>query len=1351
MKKSTLFLFLQYMAITLLLMFFYGVMSIHAQNGKLQANGISSYAGRYFLIGFMQNELIVLPGGIRLTVHISTIRPTTVRIAGPITGPSQYLQLAGDTVVELRFPADKLEMFESEKIQSRSIEIESDQPISVSGISSQSLSTDGYSAIPVSKWGREYVIHSWPNDIYMHDDEPQGKIPRSSEFMIIASEDNTVIEFAPRSRTSGQIQPGESTIISLNKGQCYLVKSDTLPSGEGDLSGTIVRGDKPIGVFSGHLRTAIPLGLTEFDSKNHLIEMLYPTEQWGSSFITVPFTNDGTGDFFRIHCIAPNTKVTVKGWNINQTFTLSNPGDFRTLSFIRDPLHIESDKPISIAQYMTSSFSSNDRLQNFDPCMMLIPSTEKSIKSANFHVIANPATNPKQFAQHFISLVCTEDAVDHVMLDNRLIRNAISNFPNQRVNGTQMFYVTVPVTPGFHRLTTMEGAFIAGLYGIGSDDAYAYPLAFGMVQGVDTTAPKISLKDSCGIIKGKITEVIIDDFSGLYDVNVIRDSTQNMNWSLAGFKEGDTTTTFSGNVINKLKDAFMVIEVMDNAGNSSRLRYVYTAPKITIPDSLSFDKMIMGDTQCRKIVLHNTGKESILIQFAKLIGDARMIGSNLSALTNAMIPPNDSIQIEICFRAIAGTDSANATLQILFDCGIYKPIKISGVMENPAIQVIGHDFGTVAIGDTKPGVIRIINAGGTDFTATSLQVPISSGAFYFDTAGVFPRIFKPRDTATIKCTFSPLERKAYSEFFTILNDRSLTNQAEVKGNGASPGLSEFIIDWKERRLGARYDTVASITNTGNDLATISLDNVSPLDSVFRISFPNQKKDTVLQSNQTIAVLASFLPKDSIKYLYQGKITYTNGFSYDSSSYTLIGNGIIPGITQRDIYVGRVKENSIKDTSGILLTANGNAPLTINGFTIISGDISSFTLDTIGFINRAFNPGESYVLPIRFKPQRAGRHEILVETQSDAGLIGQTISTRSIIWGDADATDTIDVRMSIQPIDTLYACEERLITARISNDGNIDITVDSIIARLNQSLQGSSISINAVSDSIIKKRGGSITISLLLDSKSSGNDEILLTVYVADTIELKQIIPFSVKTNHISIDSSIKSTITYLPGDSFELLINGDFAVASKTDIGFEPILELEYNPQSIDCKTTQTQFDLSTNSGDIRLPIQVINGLGRALMNAQTQTFLKGQGTWNTKLTFDTYLTDRPDSIRIILKNRISDCIIGDTAIIPLELSEFCGKHIRVVSNDLKGQGLLGIYPHPIPESGYIALLSKQDEWYSYEVKNLFGETVLQKNGNVIAGFNKIALDASILTGGSYILIFQTVNHQWTKQIIISK
>lgn len=1352
MKKSISIHSILSSVIALLLMLLCGLHDIHAQNGKSQNSAISGYAGRYFLIGFMQNELIILPGGIRLTIHISTIRPTSVRIAGPITGPSQYLQLAGDTVVEITVPYDKVEMYESEKIQSKSIEIESDQPISVSGISSQSLSTDGYSAIPVSKWGREYVIHSWPNDIYMHDDDPQGKIPRSSEFMIIASEDNTVIEFSPRCTTFGQVQAGESTIITLNKGQCYLVKSDTLPSGQGDLSGTIVRGDKPIGVFSGHLRTAIPLGLTEFDSKNHLTEMLYPTEQWGTSFITVPFTNDGTGDFFRIHCIAPNTNVTVKGWNINQSFNLSNPGDFRTLSFIRDPLHIESDKPISIAQYMTSSFSSNERLQNFDPCMMLIPSTEKSIKQANFHVISNPATNPKQFAQHFISLVCSEDAVDHIMLDNRLIRNAISNFPNQRMNGTQMFYVTVPVTPGFHRLSTMEGSFIAGLYGIGSDDAYAYPLAFGMVQGVDTTAPKISIKDSCGNIKGKINEQLIDDYTGLHDIQVIRDSTQNMNWSIAGFKEGDTTSTFSGNVINKLKDASIVIEVMDNAGNVSRMRYAYTAPKIIIPDSLFFDKVIMGDTQCKSIVIVNQSKSSILIKFMKLVGDTRIITSNLSPFTNAMIAPNDSIHIDVCFRALAGSDTAKTSLQILLDCGIYKSITISGIMENPAIQVIGHDFGTVAIGDTKSGVIQLINAGGTNFTAQSLSVSLYSSIFTYDTAGIFPRIFKPNDTLRITCRFSPLDRISYTETFTIMNDRSLPNQADLEGNGASPGLDGFLIDWKTRRIGAQYDTIASIINTGNDIARVSIDGMAHLDSVFQLSFPNQKKDTILQSKESIAVLATFTPKDTVLYQYQGKITYTNGFSNDSTSYTLIGKGSMPGIQQDDIYVGRITEYSIKDTSGHLLLSTGNAPLTIRECSVISGDITSFTLDTTGLINTSFAPGMIHSLPIRFTPQRPGRHEITVEIQSDAGILSPSPAlTRSIIWGDADAIDTIDVKMSIPPLDTLYACERRLISARITNHGNVNVQLDSVIARLEQSLQGTSVSITSMSDSIIQKRGGFITISLLLDSELSGNDVIHVTAYLADSIALKEQIPFIVRTNHISIDSSIESPITYLPGDSFELTIKGEYAVSPKTDIGFEPMIEILYNPESVDCKTTETPFDINASAGTIRIPMQIANGLGRSMMNAQTQASLKGEGTWNTTLTFDTYLTDKPDSIHIILRNKVSNCIIGDTASIPLNLSEFCGKQIRVVTKDLKGQGLLSIFPHPLAESGYIGLLSKQDSWYSIDIKNLFGQTVMQNRGNVNAGYNKIAIDASTLPGGSYILIFQSVNIQWAEQILISK
>ncbi|MFM7158660.1 MAG: hypothetical protein ACKO0Y_12675, partial [Bacteroidota bacterium] len=155
---------------------------------------------------------------------------------------------------------------------------------------------------------------------------------------------------------------------------------------------------------------------------------------------------------------------------------------------------------------------------------------------------------------------------------------------------------TVPVYPGPHHLKTTEGAFNAALYGTGQDDAYAYPLAFGMVKGIDTSAPRITYRDSCGNIKGYIQEQLINDYSGLFDISVNRDSTFNMNWTLAGIRDGDLSAPFTASVINLLKDASILIEATDNAGNSSKSRYNYIAPNISLPDTLRFPKLRAGDT-----------------------------------------------------------------------------------------------------------------------------------------------------------------------------------------------------------------------------------------------------------------------------------------------------------------------------------------------------------------------------------------------------------------------------------------------------------------------------------------------------------------------------------------------------------------------------------------------------------------------------------------------------------------------------------------------------------------------------------------------------------------------------------
>ncbi len=1322
--------------------------SIYAQNGSPNSNAISGYAGRYFLIGFMQNELILLPGGIRLSVTISTIRPTTIRIASPISRPSQYYQVPGDTVIELTFAYGEVEMFDSERAQAKAIEIESDQPITVTGMSSQSLSTDGFSAIPVAKWGREYVVHSWPNDIYMHDDDPQGKIPRSSEFMVIAAENNTVIEFAPRSRTFGKIQPDESTIIRLNKGQCYLVKSDTLPAGSGDLSGTIIRSDKPVGVFSGHLRASIPLGLQEFDSKNHLTEMLYPTEQWGKSFVTLPFNNDGIGDFFRIHCIEPNTNVTVKGWNINQQHILANPGDFKTLSFIRDPLMIEADKPISIAQYMTSSFSANERLQTFDPCMMLIPSIDKVITKASFHVVQNPITNPRQFLRHFISLVCTEDAVDHIKLDNRLIKTIVTNLPNQRLNGTQLFYATVPVAPGTHHLSTMEGAFNAGLYGTGPDDAYAFPLAFGMVQGIDTSAPYIVMKDSCGFIKATIQERLIDDYSGLFDLSVIRDSTVNMNWAISGIRDGDLSASFTASVINMLKDASIVIESMDNAGNSTRSRYTYTAPKISIPDTLSFQKIQKGDTVSTFFNVRNIGKDTIIVKFANLDGDDRFRCLNIIDLNDRKLAPNDTFALEIEFIGHGDKDSALANFRIFLGCGIVRNTIIHGLMESVSLSVSGHDFGNVSVGDTSFGFIHVVNTGGISLTATQL-VGLQNDQFKVDTMGLFPRVILPRDTLKIPCKFSPIIKGEQLDAFTINNDKSLANQAILKGNGLLPTINSISIDWKERHLQSTHDTIARISNSGNDTAFVSLDSTIGLNTVFNCTFASGKKIAQLAPNQTTDVICTFKPGDTIRYAHTGYIYYTNGFVRDSVIVELYGKGVVPIIKQHDIYVGTIRELDTKDTIGLLLKTSGTMPLSIETFKVNSGDRNSFFIDTALLIGKTYQPNTNFHLPIRFVPKRSGSHAIEVEIISNAAPYGQKSITRSTISGDAMPLDTISLQLEVQTIDTMYVCEKRVITGKIINQGNKDVKLDSLTIHSRFAI--SNVSLQPIDDSIVKLKGGEIAFSALIESKGSGIDFIDFTAFLQDSLQLKQAIPIYVKSNNVRFSPATNSMMEYLPGSTLTILLQGTIDFSQKTPQLFQPRIALNYSSSTLECIVSNTDLILNSTSGQVRFPMQVAINNGITVLTAQTQSMIQGNGFWQTSLEFRTFLTDIPGDITLDIHNMQSDCINGDTAIIPLEMSNFCARDIRGVTNKLKGQGLLGIYPHPIQNEGKVSFLLHEESEFTLDIRNILGETVKVIRGKGSAGHNIIPFGIEDLPSGAYTLIFQSFNSQNSRPFLITK
>ena len=63
-----------------------------------------------------------------------------------------------------------------------------------------------------------------------------------------------------------------------------------------DLTGTVVRADKKVALFSGAEWATVGAG----ETVDHLVEQMPPTPTWGWNFITVPIATRTAGDIFRI-------------------------------------------------------------------------------------------------------------------------------------------------------------------------------------------------------------------------------------------------------------------------------------------------------------------------------------------------------------------------------------------------------------------------------------------------------------------------------------------------------------------------------------------------------------------------------------------------------------------------------------------------------------------------------------------------------------------------------------------------------------------------------------------------------------------------------------------------------------------------------------------------------------------------------------------------------------------------------------------------------------------------------------------------------------------------------------------
>jgi len=362
-----------------------------------------------------------------------------------------------------------VEAIGSESVQTRAIHLVTDQPVNVYALNWSPNSSEVALIYPTPSLGKEYYAMCYTPHI--NGNGINGGSGRNSEFLVVASENNTIVNITPSVVTDQGKAANTAFNITLNKGEVYQVQSANLPTpkfpGQGDLTGSYITSSKPVAIFSGSLSTTVPYG-SSITAWDHLYEQMPPVQAWGRTFIAVPLKTRHE-DTYRILASEDNTTVQIG----SKTPVVIDKGQYYEFSITyTDPSLIQSDKPVLLAQFSNSNsvdsyFTGGDG----DPFLVIVSPVNQTRESVAFVAYDSPEITSK----FFINVVVKNDAVGKIILDGTAV-------VFQTLSATGYSYAQVSISKGDHYIYTTESGkgFIAYVYGFGGVEAYGYGVGFNL-------------------------------------------------------------------------------------------------------------------------------------------------------------------------------------------------------------------------------------------------------------------------------------------------------------------------------------------------------------------------------------------------------------------------------------------------------------------------------------------------------------------------------------------------------------------------------------------------------------------------------------------------------------------------------------------------------------------------------------------------------------------------------------------------------------------------------------------------------------------------------------------------------